>query len=150
MKGFVTPGETDYEKGYARGKKDGNAASFLLTIKVDGVNRFVTHPQHEARAEGWVECAEFGGRRTVGQGTFNLFVDSGDPQHKTMYYRLWFADDQNRPLTLLGFKDVKDDPGMDEWSDTTTLYVRVLEGHRTPDEDGRSEERRVGKECRSR
>ena len=136
MKGFVTPGETDYEKGYAQGKKDGNAASFLLTIKVDGVNRFVTNPQHEAGAVGWVECAEFGGRRTVGQGVFNLFVDSGDPQHKTMYYRLWIADDQNRPLTLLGFKDVRDDPGMDEWSDTTTLYVRILEGHRTPDEDG--------------
>jgi predicted acylesterase/phospholipase RssA len=136
MKGFITLGQADYQAGYAQGRRDRTAASFHLTIKIDGVNRFVTDPRHEADAEGWIDCPALGGRLPVVAGKFNLFVDDGDPQHKSMYYRLWFADGQGRPMTLLGFKDVKDDPGSDEWSDTTTLYTRILNGNRTPDEDG--------------
>ncbi len=130
MKGFVSPGQTDYEAGFAQGKASGTAASFALTIEMDGVNRFITDPRHEATASGWIECAAFGGRRPVTEGTFNLFVEAGgNPHHRRMLYRLWFEDGAGKPLTLLGFKDVKDDPGCDVWSDTTTLYTRVLEGH---------------------
>jgi predicted acylesterase/phospholipase RssA len=136
MKGFVAPGEKDYELGFKKGKQEAITASFHLTIKMEGVNRFIANPQHEAAAEGYIECAAFGGRRPVGDGKFNLLVDDADPRRKTMYYRLWFEDDKGRPLTLLGFKDVKDDPGFDTWSDTTTLYTRILEGHRSKDEDG--------------
>src|SRR5579883_71545 len=136
MKGFVTPGEPDYSVGFSRGKATGTAASFALTIIIDDVDHFVADPNHEASAVGWVDCAAFGGRRPVSNGSFNLFVDDGDPRRKLMYYRLWFEGAQGRPLTLLGYKDVKDDPGLDVWSDTTTLYTRVLEGHRTRDEDG--------------
>jgi predicted acylesterase/phospholipase RssA len=136
MKGFVAAGEADYQAGYARGKASDSPASFQLTIEMNGVNRFITDPKHEALAEGWFECAAFGGRRPISTGTFNLLVDDGEPHHKAMYYCLWFEDAAGKPLTLLGYKDVKDDPGFDVWSDTTTLYTRVLEGHRTRDEDG--------------
>jgi cholesterol oxidase len=30
---------------------------------------------------------------------------------------------------MSGFKLVKDDPGFDVWSDTSTLYVKLLTGH---------------------
>jgi predicted acylesterase/phospholipase RssA len=136
MKGFVAAGEVDYEAGYSRGKSSDSPASFQLTIAMDGVNRFITDPKHEATAEGWFECAAFGGRRPISKGVFNLFVDDGNTHHKAMYYCLWFEDAAGKPLTLLGYKDVKDDPGFDVWADTTTLYTRVLEGHRTRDEDG--------------
>jgi predicted acylesterase/phospholipase RssA len=136
MKGFLAVGEADYETGYVKGKKSGVKASFDLTIKLKGVNRFVTDPQHEADAEGSIDCEAFGGKRPVVSGKFNLFVDDGDPRHRVMNYRLWFTDASGKPLTLLGFKDVKNDPGADAWSDTTTLYTRILEGHRSPDEDG--------------
>ena len=46
-----------------------------------------------------------------------------------MFYRLFFRDGEGNPLTLSGFKDVKDDPGFDVWKDTTTLYTRILKGH---------------------
>jgi cholesterol oxidase len=46
-----------------------------------------------------------------------------------MLYRLWFADGAGNPLTLSGHKNVKDDPGFDLWSDTSTLYTRILAGH---------------------
>ncbi len=138
MKGFLAAGETDYDLGYAHGKATGSAASFELTIKTSGVDRFITDSKHEATAEGWVDCAAFGGRRPVSKGTFNLLVDEGSTHRKAMYYCLWFEDGDGQPRTLLGYKDVKDGPAFDVWTDTTTLYTRILEGHRTRDEDGAS------------
>jgi cholesterol oxidase len=38
-------------------------------------------------------------------------------------------------LTLSGFKTIKDDPGMDVWHDTTTLFTRVLNGHVSTEEE---------------
>jgi cholesterol oxidase len=77
-----------------------------------------------------VRCDALGGRLPVEGGHFNLFVDQdGDGRHKRMYYRLYFRDAAGHPLTLVGFKEVRDDPGLDVWSDTSTLYTRVLTGH---------------------
>ena len=46
-----------------------------------------------------------------------------------MLYRLWFRDGVGHPLTLTGFKLVRDDAGFDVWKDTTTLFTHVLRGH---------------------
>lgn len=127
MKGYVTLDETDYDTGFA-------AASHVylmvhLTIKVDDVDHFVTNPKHEGTVEGFVSCDAFGGRCAVQKGGFNLFIDAGDPTRKRMLYRLFFTGDNGQAFTLTGFKDVKDDPGMDIWSDTSTLFTRILAGH---------------------
>jgi len=135
MRGYAAKGETDYQRGYEKGKADSTSLTFELTIKVDGVNRFIVNPKHEAGAEGWVESELIGGRQAVEQGRFNLFVDAQDPARKFMYYRLFIRDSEGRALTLIGFKDIKNDQAGDMWSDTTTLYVRLLEGFRTEDED---------------
>ncbi|MEW6153104.1 MAG: GMC family oxidoreductase [Actinomycetota bacterium] len=139
MKGHVTFGETDFEKGAKQGRKDRNFFMFRLTIVLDDVNAFLADPDRQARAGGWVSCEALGGRRPVDRGTFNLFVDTEDPDLKKMLYRLWFTDGSGHPLTMTGFKLVKDDPGFDLWSDTTTLYVRLLAGHVEPDGDGAAE-----------
>ena len=111
MKGFITFGEIDYDKSYRQGKQDGTSLMFHLTITIDGVNHFVTHPEHETHdLEGYVRCDALGGELTVEQGTFNLFVDDADPARKTMLYRLFFRDSGGQPLTLSGFKDIQDDP----------------------------------------
>ncbi len=78
----------------------------------------------------------FGGQRPVEQGVFNLLVDNGDPDRKAMYYRLFFSDEKGNPLTLIGFKDVRGDNGSDVWTDTTTLFTRILKGHVGPEADG--------------
>jgi predicted acylesterase/phospholipase RssA len=135
MKGFVTKGESDYQRGFDTGKKAGTDAMVRLTIHVDNVDAFVTTPQHEAKIVGIFNSETFGGSRPVQDGVFNLFVDLKDPSRKAMYYRLWFTDAQGQELTLLGFKDIKDDPGNDVWEDTTTLYTRILKGHVTADDD---------------
>ncbi|HET9371251.1 MAG TPA: hypothetical protein VFO19_13415, partial [Vicinamibacterales bacterium] len=128
--------EPDHTLGHDKGKLAGLKMLVHLTIIMDDVDRFITDPQHVARAEGYIQCDAFGGRRDVSDGVFNLLVDVGDPTRKAMYYRLFFTNAQGDPLTLIGFKRIQDDPGPDEWEDTTTLYVRVLRGHVPIDQDG--------------
>jgi predicted acylesterase/phospholipase RssA len=130
MKGFVTFGELDYDRGYRQGKQDGTSLMFHLTITVNGVNRFVTHPEHDTNdLEGYIRCDALGGELPVEAGKFNLFVDDVDSARKKMLYRLFYHDSGGQPLTLSGFKDIQDDPGMDLWHDTTTLFTRILKGH---------------------
>lgn len=105
---------------------------FTLDITVDGIDRFLAQPDHLARARGSVDCAALGGRRPVIDGWFNLFVHDDDPAVKEMRYHLWFTDGTGHPLTLVGVKTVRNDPGFDIWHDTTTLATTILSGHLRP------------------
>lgn len=138
MRGFVTVGEPDYDKGFRAGKTAGTALVVQLTIKTDDINRFITFPQHEAEVTGVVVSPLYGGTRPVIHGVFNLLVDTENPERKAMYYRLFFTDGQNNPLTLLGFKDIRSDDGSDPWTDSTTLFTRILRGYVEPHADGGS------------
>jgi hypothetical protein len=86
-----------------------------------------------------VYCDALGGKLTVSEGSFNLFVDQGDPARKQMLYRLFFADGDGHPLTLSGFKSIVTGPVNDVWHDTTTLYTRLLPGHVTAEEEQQAE-----------
>ncbi len=134
MSGFVTLGETDPERGYRRGKADGTALSFRLTISTDDVAAFLADPEHAEVAEGRIDCEVLGGRRPVQSGRFQLFV--AEPAGaRSMRYRLTFADSAGNDLTLVGRKDVRNDRGLDAWADTTTLFTRILVGHVDEDAD---------------
>ena len=135
MKGFITPGETDYDRGFRTGKINGTEMRVHLTIKTNDVNHFVQSPEHEASAEGYIVCPDFGGERRVLKGVFNLLIATAEPDHKTMNYRLFFTDSQNQPLTLVGIKEIRGDDGSDMWTDTTTLFTRILAGHVQPQDD---------------
>ena len=140
MKGFVAMGETDFQRGREEGEKTNTALMFHLTITMDDVAAFVENPKHEGSAAGYVRCDQFGGQRAVDKGVFNLFVDAEQPHRKLMLYRLFFNDDKGEPLTLYGFKDVNDDPGVDSiWKDTSTLYTRIFRGHIQPEGDATAE-----------
>ena len=52
-----------------------------------------------------------------------------------MLYRLYFKDIAGHRITLSGFKDVKDDPGFDAWSDTSTLYTQLYKGYITTEDE---------------
>ncbi len=137
MKGFMTLNETEYQKGYSTGKSEKNDLMFHLSININGVNRFVTRPEHDTDdIEGYVKAKAFGGKCKVDKGWFNLIVDQEDTSEKRMYYRLFFYNQTNgEKLTLTGYKIIKDDPGFDLWSDTTTLYTQILKGHISADEE---------------
>jgi len=128
MLGHVTFGELDFARG-ARPNRDGSGAfKFHLTIEVEDIEAFGNDPLRPATATGWIESDMFGGKLPVERGWFNLFVDV-EPGVKHMLYRLWFRDGVGHPLTMTGFKLVKDDAGFDVWKDTTTLFTHVLRGH---------------------
>ena len=135
MLGHVTFGESDFARGAQTGRDGSEFLKFHLTIEVADMERFSTDPMRQAGAVGYLQCDALGGRLPVEKGVFNLFVDSG-PGVKRMLYRLWFRDGVGHPLTLTGFKLVRDDAGFDLWKDTTTLFTKVLQGH--VDESGDS------------
>jgi cholesterol oxidase len=128
MIGAFTFGETDYRAGYRSGLDTGGGLQFRLTIATDDVDAFVADSAHAARPQGYVQSEVLGGRRTVEAGLFNLFVDEG-AHRRHMLYRLYFSDATGRPLTLAGYKDVRPGPITRVWPETSTLYIRVLDGH---------------------
>ncbi len=137
MRGFITFGEDDFDKGFRQGKKAKTACMFHVTVVMDDVERFISDKQHPGTITGHVDCDALGGRLEVRQGWFNLFVDADDggEERKLMKYRLLIADGEGHPITLNGFKEVHDDRGFDVWSDTTTLFTRILAGHVEPGDD---------------
>ena len=138
MLGHVTFGESDFARGAAPERDGGGALMFHLTIVVDDIERFGSDPTRQAGAHGYLVCDALGGRLPVEHGVFNLFVDT-EPGVKRMLYRLHFRDGAGHPLTISGFKLVKDDAGFDVWKDTTTLFTRVLRGHVAEHEEASAE-----------
>ncbi|MEU8122336.1 GMC family oxidoreductase [Spirillospora sp. NPDC049024] len=133
MKGFVTYGETDTRIGeLAEGRRP---LSFRLTITAADTERFLAEAAHEATAAGWVDAGGHGGRRPVERGTFNLFVADGSEDRRLMKYRLFYTDGEGRRRTLSGHKNVLHGPPTRIWPDTSTLYVRLLDGHVAEDEE---------------
>ncbi len=138
MKGYVSFGEQDHERGAREGRDCGTRLMFHLTIEVGDLDRFEADDRREASAEGWVRCEALGGRLPVERGVFNLFVDD-EPGRKRMLYRLFFRDGVGHPLTLSGFKIVRERSGGHVWRDTSTLHTRVLRGHVDEGDEPRAE-----------
>ena len=140
MRGFITFGEDDFDKGFRQGKKDRTALMFHLTVLMQDIERFVRDEQHPGTITGHVECPALGGRLEVRQGWFHLFVEAGEHgERKLMKYRLFMEDGEGHPITLRGYKDVENDPGLDLWPDTSTLFTHIYKGHVEPEGDDRAE-----------
>jgi len=145
MKGFITFGEEDFDKGFRKGKRSKTHCMFHLTIAMADIERFIADKMHPGTAAGYVECDALGGKLPVQKGYFNLFVDAGEHgERKLMLYRLFLADGEGHPITLNGFKEVENDPGIDIWSDTSTLFTKILAGHVEPDGDDGAEQIAAG------
>ncbi|WP_194411608.1 GMC oxidoreductase [Microbacterium cremeum] len=134
MKGYLALDETDPVAGWEIGRQLTQRFMFQLTITAPDVDRFVAGDDHTAVAEGYVDCDVLGGRLPVQRGWANLFVAAG--AHREMRYRLWFSDLSGEPVTMYGFKTVRDDKGFDMWTDTSTLYITLLRGHVPPGAEG--------------
>lgn len=144
LKGYLGFGAGDPKSGFDQGRRDKTSAELDLTVHVDGVNRFITNPGHEASIEGTLSCDRLGGCLAFQNGTFNIFVDEGDPTRKKLIYRAIFSDIQGNPLTLSAFKDIHDAPGLDAWSDTTTLFTTIYRGTVAPADEPTAEALAMG------
>jgi hypothetical protein len=139
MKGHISFGEGDYERGAREGRTSDVRLKVHLTIEVDDLDRLAADAGRAAEAMGWVECDALGGRLPVERGIFNLLIEEEDPAIKHMLYRLFFRDGVGHPVTLAGFKTLTNRRGLHVWRDTTTLYTRLLRGHVEAVEDPRAE-----------
>jgi len=135
MKGYIALGETEFQRGFDVGSERKTFLQAHMTIEIEGVDHFITDPQHAAAIEGTVTCDAFGGARPIDSGTFNLLVPGKDYTDKRMFYRLHFRDASGNPLTLSGTKIIRDDPGFDVWSDTTTLFTHIYKGTVTAEQE---------------
>jgi predicted patatin/cPLA2 family phospholipase len=136
MRGAIGFGIDDPEQAWKASA--GGELAVRLTVEVDGVSRFLGDPEHEAGLSGEVKSEVFGGTLPVEGGTFNLFVDAPDGRRR-MLYRVFFSDGAGHPLTITGEKRVPQLPTRGPWTDTTTLYVRVLRGHVDADGDDQAQ-----------
>ena len=124
-----------YDTGEVVGQRDWNRLAFRLTIGTDNLDEVLRDPRHRMRATGTVSCKEFSPVDIpVHDGSFDLFVPTTNTGRYLMRYRLPF-ETSDGPVTLLGHKDVGDDWGVDMWSDTTTLYTRLVRGVADHDAD---------------
>ncbi|MEP6976513.1 MAG: GMC family oxidoreductase [Thermoleophilia bacterium] len=131
MKGFVSSSAAeDYEAGARQGEREGSSFQFTVTIVADDVDALLKGADHEARIIGTVVAPKLSDHPlVVTDGLFNLFVsDAASPDDRRMRYRMRLSSEEGGRYFFDGFKRIHDDPGMDMWADTTTLYVTIHEG----------------------
>lgn len=127
MSGPFALGEVDPEQGRATGARGGDTLALHATIRIPDIARFESDPEHPGTIEGEVVFEPLGGPFPARGGRFNLFSPADEPRLKRMIYEVGFEHD-GQPYYLAGHKDVRDDPGFDAWTDTTTLYTRLHRG----------------------
>ncbi len=127
MAGGVSLGETDCLQGEELARDNGNTLVMNARVTIDDLDRFIEDPDHTGLLDGTIDYPLFDKGIPGYNGIFNLFSPSDDPQTKLMVYELVF-DFGGQPYYLAGHKEVRDDPGFDLWSDTTTLYTRIHSG----------------------
>ena len=99
----------------------------MLTVIADDLDVLLDDPSHRGRLVGTVEatCS----RRsllTVRRRRFRpLRRRSDDPKARRMTYRMELASRSGDTFFFDGYKLIRDDPLIDQWADTTTLFVTV-------------------------
>lgn len=131
MRGHAATGATgDYEAAAREGIATGSTLEFTLTIVSNDLAGMIASPEHAARLYGSVTAPALSAApMVVSEGQFQLFTqDADDAATRYMRYRMRLSSQEGRAYFLDGFKRVRDDAGIDLWTDTTTLFVTVHQG----------------------
>ncbi len=132
MAGGVTLGETDCHRGEELARNGGKTLVMNARVTIDNLDQFIGDPKHTGLLDGTIDYPPFAKGILGHNGVFNLFSPAEQPDTKLMVYEMAF-EHGSEPYYLAGRKEVKDDPGFDIWSDTTTLYTHI---HRGRDKSG--------------
>ncbi len=127
---FSSAAKADYQQGWDQGKKDQSEFRFIVTILAEDMEQMMTNPEYTAILTGTATAPALSPEpMTVTDGEFNLFShDPGRAGTRRMKYRMRLTSQEGNAYFLDGFKIVRDDPGIDIWRDTTTLYVTIYDG----------------------
>ena len=121
--GYIDFDESAYDAAFRAGEAAGRRLALQLRFTADDVDRCLAEDRATARVSGWVRGDALGGPLELEDGEFHLAVhaDGG----RRMDYRLRFHDGAGRPITLVGFKDIRGD--LEQAA--PALYTRLLAGH---------------------
>ncbi len=133
MRGFYSKeiNNNDYQTGFDTGKNNNEALEFTLTIQSDDVYETIKNTAHSAFINGTVTASGLSSKpMNVSNGLFNLFVDDPNSLNtKLMKYEMTLNSEEGKQYYFKGFKYVHHDRGLDEWPDTSTLYITLYEGN---------------------
>lgn len=135
MSGYFSTSVTDdaddaYQRGNAQGQATGSPFQFILTIISDDLDRTIADVNYVSRMIGSVIAPALSQTPlTITNGEFNYFLADRDRvETKRMQYKMRLTSEEGHTYFFSGFKLIHDDPHVDSWSDTTTLYITVYEG----------------------
>ena len=127
MKGPFAFGSTEEADGARKGDTDRATLAMHATVSIDDLDRFIADPDHFGILTGTIDYTTWDTGIPSTKGVFNLFLPIDRTDTKHMVYELGFTLD-GAEVYLAGHKVVRDDPGFDSWSDTTTLYTKLYKG----------------------
>lgn len=127
MQGGFALNNSDPRIGEKQGKAEKTHLAMHATINIRDLDRFISDPNHLGSITGHIDFTPFGKNISAKSGVFNLFSPTDQPKLKLMIYELAFTH-EGQDYYLAGKKEVRDDPGFDLWSDTTTLFTQLHQG----------------------
>jgi predicted acylesterase/phospholipase RssA len=127
MSGGLAMGATDPQTGSDQGLKANTVFTMHANIRIPDLDRFAADPEHQGEITGNVSYPPFGSGILCKNGVFKLFSPANDPKLKYMVYELGF-EHNGQDYYMAGHKDVRDDPVIDSWKETTTLYTTLHAG----------------------
>lgn len=130
MTGPFALGAPDPAAGAEQGARQKTMLTVASTISIRDLDAFIKDPKHTGSIQGQISFAPFGAQIPATSGVFNLFSPADEPRTKLMVYEFGFVH-EGQDYYLAGRKTVRDDPGFDLWTDTTTLHTRLHRGRGT-------------------
>lgn len=127
MSGPFALGETDAQAGARAGKAAGHTLAMHAAVTIPDLDRFIADESHPGALTGTLDYAPLGTGIAARRGVFNLFSPGAESGTRYMVYELAFRH-QGEDHYLAGRKIVRDDPGLDLWRDTTTLFTTLHRG----------------------
>lgn len=132
MRGFFSKGLRDgnFQQGFDSGKAANETLEFTLVIRSEDVYSLIANPAHTAGISGTVSAPGLSAKpMNVSHGVFNLFEDDPDTVNtKLMKYSMQLDSEEGKSYFFYGYKVVHHDSGLDEWPDTSTLFITLYEG----------------------
>jgi len=131
LKGFISDAvDLDYRQAAHPDRPGASELRFVITVLVDDLNGMLADSEHPMEVTGVVMAPALSAHPlTVTHGVLHVLVpDPERPTYEQLRYKLHLLSREGERFFLEGFKRLTDDPGIDFWEDTTTLFVTVWRG----------------------
>jgi cholesterol oxidase len=131
LKGTVSPAvDLDYGQAAHPDRPGATDLRFIVTVLVEDLDAMLADPTHPMELTGCVIAPALSAQPlTLTKGVLHVLVpDPERPTYEQLRYKMHLLSSEGARFYLEGFKRLTDDPGIDFWEDTTTLFVTVRRG----------------------